>query len=267
MSTSKAERPGHSQATPALRVEKLGVRYGALVALDDVSWEVQPGKLLGIIGPNGAGKSSCFEAVTAMVPRSGQVTLEGHDISNIPAYQLAGLGLKRAFQQNAFFNDLTVIENMVAALGKEANSSLTSAIFRPLRAARTHARAKEHARLQLERFSIPSRYHDMTPSETPYGVQRMLSIALAYGSGAKVLLLDEPAAGLGGNDMERLKHLLANLKSEGVALVVVEHHMDLIMSAADHIFVLDLGRHLAYGTPTEIQNDSRVLDAYLGRSA
>lgn len=253
-------------ATPALRVEKLGVRYGALIALDNVSWEVHPGELLGVIGPNGAGKSSCYEAVSAMVPRTGRVYLHNRDVSDVAPYRLAELGMKRAFQQNAFFDELSVIENMIAALGKRARPSLPVSVFRPLRSTRMHAMALEFAAHQLERFGIPDAYHNMSPSEIPYGVQRMLSIALAYGDGAKALLLDEPAAGLGGDDMEHLKQLLASLKLEGVALVVIEHHMDLIMSVADRICVLDLGRQLAYGTPGEIQQDPRVLEAYLGKS-
>ncbi|NYT62765.1 ATP-binding cassette domain-containing protein [Alcaligenaceae bacterium] len=262
--TASTPRQGHS--APALRVDKLGVSYGALVALDNVSWAVHSGELLGIIGPNGAGKSSCYEAVTAMLPRNGQVYLQGRDVSHIAPYRLAELGLKRAFQQNAFFNDLSVIENMIAVLGKTAHSSLFSCVFRPLYSARKYALASCFAAQQLERFGIPAAYHGMSPTEIPYGIQRMLSIALAYGDGAQALLLDEPAAGLGGEDMERLKHLLSELKQQGVALVVIEHHMDLIMSVADRICVLDLGRQLAYGTPAEIQRDPRVLEAYLGKS-
>lgn len=266
MYAATAKSPETKGATPTLRVEQLGVCYGALVALEDVSWAVHPGELLGIIGPNGAGKSSCYEAVTAMVPRTGRVHFQSRDVTAMAPYRLAELGLKRAFQHNAFFDDLSVIENMIAALGKDAHSGLSAAVFRPIRAAGIHAKAVERAAHQLERFGIPALYYGMSPAEIPYGVQRMLSIAIAYGDGAKALLLDEPAAGLGGEDMERLKQLLASLKQEGIALVVIEHHMDLIMSVADQIYVLDLGRQLAYGAPPDIQKDPRVLDAYLGRS-
>ncbi|MDM0070613.1 ATP-binding cassette domain-containing protein [Variovorax sp. J31P207] len=251
--------------TAALRVEGLGVRYGALVALEGVSWEVQPGELLGIIGPNGAGKSSCYEAVTAMVARQGRVFLGGMDVTEVPPYGLAGRGLKRAFQQNAFFDDLSVLDNMMAVLGGVAYSGLLASIVTPRAAARRRDEAARFAAGQLERFGVPAAYHALSPKEIPYGVQRMLSIALAFGDGAEVLMLDEPAAGLGGEDMARLVALLSDLKKEGVALVVIEHHMDLIMAVANRICVLDLGRQLALGLPSEIQHDERVLEAYLGR--
>jgi branched-chain amino acid transport system ATP-binding protein len=252
--------------TSALSVRELGVRYGALVALKNVSWDIYPGTILGIIGPNGAGKSSCYDAITAMTQRSGSVSLFGADVTGVPPYMLASMGLKRAFQQNAFFHHLTVIENFVAMLGSSAQSSLAESVLNPLRSHRKRLEAERLAKRQLVRFGIPETYHAMYPRDVPYGVQRMLSIALAYGEGAKVLLLDEPAAGLGGPDMKRLITLLQELRSEGAAVIVIEHHMELIMTIADHVCVLDLGAQLAFGSPEEIQGDTRVLDAYLGRA-
>jgi branched-chain amino acid transport system ATP-binding protein len=250
---------------PVLRVEGLGVNYGALVALDDVSWSVGAGEILGIIGPNGAGKSSCYDAVTHLVGRRGRVILADEDVSLLPSHRLAERGLRRAFQQNAFFDHLTVLENMVAVLQDLHGADLMSCLLLPRYAARWRRAAMEDAAQRLVRFGVPAEYHGLKPIHIPYGMQRMLSIALAYGSGARVLLLDEPAAGLGGADMVRLVELLVGLKQERLALVVIEHRMDLIMSVADRIVVLDQGRMLAIGAPREIQADSRVLEAYLGR--
>jgi len=265
MNATNAQAAG--DRTPVLSVEALGVRYGALIALQDVSWDVHAGELLSIIGPNGAGKSSCYDAVTALIPRSGRIRLHGRDITAVPPYRLAALGLKRTFQQNAFFDDLSVRDNMMAMLGAQAHAGLAASAINPFKAARQRAQAADYAERLLERFRIPAQYHSRLPKEISYGMQRMLSIALAYGRGASVLLLDEPAAGLGGADMAELVRLLAELKAEGVAVVVIEHHMDLVMAVADRIVVLDLGRPLASGTPSAIRNDPRVLEAYLGKTA
>ena len=250
-----------------LRVEALGVRYGALVALDGVDWEVGRGEILGIIGPNGAGKSSCYDAATNMVRRSGRVSLDGRDITAVPPYGLAALGLKRAFQQNAFFSDLTVLDNMAAVLQRDRGAGFLTSLLTPWRELAQRRMIEAEAAALLERFGVPRALHPLRPGGMPYGSQRMLSIALAWGTGAKVLLLDEPAAGLGGADMAALRDLLLQLRTEGASLVVIEHHMDLIMSVADRIVVLDQGRRLATGTPRQVQGDPRVLEAYLGRAA
>jgi len=250
---------------PALRVEDLGVRYGALVALDGVSWEVAPGEVLGIIGPNGAGKSTCYDASTNLVSHGGRVFLDGKDVTSLPPYRLASRGLRRAFQQNAFFGDLTVLENMINVLRDDYGNKLMSAVFLPARTSARHRAAVQQAGACLERFGIDRSLHMLKPTDISYGTQRMLSIALAYGNRPRVLMLDEPAAGLGGADMNRLIDTLHLLKAESIAMVIIEHHMDLIMSVADHIVVLDQGRVLANGTPDEIRANPRVLEAYLGR--
>ena len=252
--------------TAALRVEGLGVSYGALVALQGVDWEVHPGEILGIIGPNGAGKSSCYDATTNMVRHRGRVLLYGEDVTDVPPHRLADMGLKRAFQQNAFFGDLSVVDNVIAALQDAHGTNLIASVFAPWRELSKRQSVHAEATALLERFGVPRQMHDLKPGNIPYGIQRMLSIALAHGAGARVLMLDEPAAGLGGDDMRRLRDLLISLKRDGLALVVVEHHMDLIMSVADRIVVIDQGRPLAVGTPHAVQSDERVLEAYLGRT-
>lgn len=254
----------HSEQ-PILRVEGLGVQFGAFVALNDVNWSVDAGQVLGIIGPNGAGKSTCFDAVTNLVRRKGRVLLGGEDVTDLPANQLASKGLRRAFQQNAFFSHLTLLDNMIAVTQDGGGSSLAECLFQPFRQARRAREGREDAARRLVRMGIAPEYHDLLPGETSYGTQRQLSIALAFGGGARVLMLDEPAAGLGGEDMAELVRLLGSLRDEGVTIIIIEHHMDLIMSITDHIVVLDCGRLLASGSPTEIQQNPHVLEAYLGR--
>lgn len=253
--------------SPLLRVEKLTVRYGALTALSDMSWQVSGGEILGIIGPNGAGKSSCFAAVTHAVHREGDVWLAGEKVTGLPTYKLARLGLRRTFQQNAFFGELTLLENAMAAMLREHSTSLPQSIVLPWREAATRRRAEAAASELLSSFGIAASDHGKRPGDIAYGTQRLLSIVLAYGAGARALLIDEPAAGTGGADMQRLADLLVNLRKRGVAVVVIEHHMDLIMTIADRIVVIEQGRKLAEGTPAEIQRNEAVLEAYLGRAA
>jgi branched-chain amino acid transport system ATP-binding protein len=254
-------------ASPLLRVDNLTVRYGALTALSGMSWQVSGGEILGIIGPNGAGKSSCFAAVTHAVHREGEVWLEGKQVTHLPTHQLARLGLRRTFQQNAFFGELTLLENAMAAMLREHSTSLGHSIALPWREAATRRSAEKAASQLLSSFGIAPADHGKRPGDIAYGTQRLLSVVLAYGAGARALLIDEPAAGTGGADMQRLADLLVSLRKRGVAVVVIEHHMDLIMTIADRIVVIDQGRKLAEGTPAEIQRNEAVLEAYLGRAA
>jgi len=252
---------------PLLVAKGLTVRYGALTALSDMSWQVGAGEILGIIGPNGAGKSSCFAAVTNAVRRQGDVWLEGRKVTGLPTYALARQGLRRTFQHNAFFGELSLLENAMAAMLREHSTSLARSIVLPWREAVTRQRAQAAAADLLASFGIASDDHGKRPGDIAYGTQRLLSIVLAYGAGARALLIDEPAAGTGGADMQRLVDLLVDLRRRGVAVVVIEHHMDLIMAVADRIVVIDQGRKLAEGTPAEIQRNDAVLEAYLGRAA
>ncbi len=250
-----------------LRVEGLTVRYGALTALNDMSWQVEAGEILGIIGPNGAGKSSCFAAVTNAVRRQGHVHLAGRDVTGVPTHELARLGLRRTFQHNAFFGELTLLENAMAAMLLQHSTSLGRSIAMPWQEAATRRDAERAAAELLTSFGIAPADHGKHPGDIAYGTQRLLSIVLAYGAGAQALLIDEPAAGTGGPDMRRLADLLVDLRRRGVAVVVIEHHMDLIMAIADRIVVIDQGRKLAEGLPAEIQRNEAVLEAYLGRAA
>jgi branched-chain amino acid transport system ATP-binding protein len=252
---------------PLLVAKGLTVRYGALTALSDMSWQVGSREILGIIGPNGAGKSSCFAAVTHAVHRQGDVWLAGEKVTDLATYKLARRGLRRTFQQNAFFGELTLLENAMAAMLREHSTSLPRSIAVPWREMAARHRAEKAAAELLSSFGIARQDHGKRPGDIAYGTQRLLSVVLAYGAGARALLIDEPAAGTGGTDMKRLADLLVDLRRRGVAVVVIEHHMDLIMAVADRIVVIDQGRKLAEGPPAEIQRNEAVLEAYLGRAA
>ncbi|MGD9885100.1 MAG: ABC transporter ATP-binding protein [Reyranella sp.] len=252
---------------PLLTVEELTVQHGALTVLGEMSWQVDAGEILGIIGPNGAGKSTCLAAVAHAVERTGEIWLGDDRITDLTTWELARIGVRRTFQHNGFFGDLTLLENAMAAMLLDHSTSLAQSLLTPWREWATRRRAGKAARELLSSFGIAGADHHKRPGEVAYGLQRLLPVVLAYGSGARVLLLDEPAAGLGSADAERLADLLAELRRRRVAVVVAEHHMDFVMTVADRILVIDQGRKLAEGKAADIGRDDMVREAYLGRAA
>jgi branched-chain amino acid transport system ATP-binding protein len=247
-------------STPALQTTGLRKNFGALVVANDIEFRLEPGARHALIGPNGAGKTTFINLITGrLMPSAGRILLGGEDITELSQAERVKRGLGRTFQINTLFKGLSVLENVCLAVGEREGQA--GQMFRLVGSKRA---VIEEAYALLERLRIAD--DALLPvKELPYGKQRLVEIAIALGLKPKVLLLDEPAAGLGGGDMKKLAEVLIDLRRRKVALVVIEHHMDLIMSIADRIVMIDQGRMLAMGTPTEIQRDARVREAYLGR--
>jgi branched-chain amino acid transport system ATP-binding protein len=247
--------------TPVLEVRNLGKSFGGVRAVDDVSFQVEAGKLLALIGPNGAGKTTIINLLTGVLtPSSGQVLLNGEDITNLPAYARVGRGLSRTFQINQLFGDFTPLDSMMLALSERAGRG--GRFLQPLAAQKDLV--AEAASL-LERFRLADVMGETT-TLLPYGKQRLLEIALAIATNPKVLLLDEPAAGVPEEERHEVLAMVRDLPSD-VTVVLIEHDMDLVFSFADRISVLAQGALFAEGTVAEISGDAGVKAIYLGEDA
>ncbi|MCW2607394.1 MAG: transporter related protein [Frankiales bacterium] len=243
-----------------LEVAGLGMRFGGVVALDDVDLVVEPGEIVGLIGPNGAGKTTFIDVVTGFTrPTTGRITLDGDDITALPARRRAERGLGRSFQNLELFEDLTVQDNLcVAAESRDLGAYVTD-LVRPGTPELSAAARRAVVDFQLQ--------DDLgaLPAELSYGKRRLVAIARAVARHPSVLLLDEPAAGLDETESRELGHLLRRLADEwGTAILLVEHDMGLVMEICDRVAVLDFGRKIAEGTPAEVTADATVIDAYLG---
>ena len=243
---------------PAVTAEGIGWRVGGAQILDDVSLEVRPGELVGIIGPNGAGKSSLLNILSGVLhPTTGRVTLGGTDVTRRSATRRARLGLARSFQTSALFDGLPASENVRLAL--QASRGAPSSPWRFVR------RSGDAATVEglLGRVRMPGK--DSVPAAgLSHGDRRKLELAMALASEPKVLLLDEPMAGVSAEDVDGLGTIIGEVRDGGVAVAMVEHHMDVVLGLADRVAVLHHGQLLAVGTANEVTSDERVQQAYLG---
>ena len=247
-----------------VEVRNLTVKFGGLLALDHVSFDIRRGEILGLIGPNGAGKTTCFNAMTGVYkPTSGDVLLEGQSIKGQKQHKITRLGLARTFQNIRLFGEMTALENVVVGLDARHRTSVPGALLRLPRHTREEKSAIERGMALLEFVGIADHAADLSRS-LPYGSQRRLEIARALATDPKVLCLDEPAAGFNPAEKEDLMDLIRTIRADGYTVLLIEHDMKLVMGVTDRIVVLEFGRKLADDVPHEIRNDPRVIAAYLG---
>ena len=261
--TATATAAGTAAAAGRFDVESITVRFGGLTALDAVSLHVEPGEVLGVIGPNGAGKTTLFNVVCGFLePDSGVLHWRGQRVERLRPHKLAGMGIARTLQGVGLFGGLTVLENVMTGATSSARAGFLSAALGLPRSDRDERALRERAHAVLVDVGA-AQYADRYPQSLPYPVQKRVALARALVNKPALLMLDEPAAGLGNDEMDELGDTIRDLSGR-MAVMLVEHHMDLVMRVCDRITVLDFGRVIADGPPEQVRNDPAVLAAYLG---
>ncbi len=249
-----------------LSLRNLTKRFGGLTAVDNVNFDIEEGEIFGLIGPNGAGKTTIFNLITAIYSVSeGEIYFCDKKLYKLKPFEIANIGITRTFQNIRLFKKLTAYDNVLTACHKLADYSILSSVLR-IGKYKNQEKCLNDKTVELLKLMGLWEYKDVVASNLPYGLQRKLEIARALALEPKLLLLDEPAAGMNPEETMQLLDLIKEIRDKfNLTILIIEHHMDLIMGVCDKIFVLNFGIPLALGTPKEIQEDKKVIEAYLGK--
>ncbi|MCO4485380.1 ABC transporter ATP-binding protein [Streptococcus infantarius] len=248
-----------------LDVKDLTKNFGGLTAVGDVTMHLDKGELVGLIGPNGAGKTTLFNLLTGVYePSEGSVSLDGTLLNGKKPYKIASLGLSRTFQNIRLFKDMTVLENVLVGMANQNNPHLLASFLRLPKFYSSEEKLHQKAMKLLAIFDLDGDA-EILAKNLPYGQQRRLEIVRALATEPKILFLDEPAAGMNPQETAELTQLIRKIKEEfNITIMLIEHDMSLVMEVTERIYVLEYGRLIAHGTPDEIKNNQRVIEAYLG---
>jgi branched-chain amino acid transport system ATP-binding protein len=247
-----------------LEVESLTLKFGGLTALDDVTFHIDEGEILGLIGPNGAGKTTCFNAVTGVYrPTSGDIRFQGQTLVKMKKHRITQLGIARTFQNIRLFRAMTALENVLVGADAGHSTGLVNALFRLPRHRAEEQQGHDRA-MELLRFMGIHKQADELAANLSYGDQRRLEIARAMATEPRLICLDEPAAGFNPAEKRTLMQLIRKVRDQGYTVLLIEHDMKLVMGVTDRIVVLEFGRKIAEGKPDEIRDNPAVIAAYLG---